>query len=183
MELSHIRELLKSEIHEHRSFSLIVLTEKYNAARKKKESELQQQIYDFYLNNTDFINNWDLVDVSCHYIVGNHLLDKPSKRDILQKLANSDSLWERRISMVSTMAFIRCQQFEDTMKIAEILLKDRHDLIHKAVGWMLREVGKRNQEVEEEFLEKHHKEMPRTMLRYALEKFSSAKKKYYMKKE
>ncbi|MEK7522536.1 MAG: DNA alkylation repair protein, partial [Patescibacteria group bacterium] len=129
---------------------------------------------------TKKINNWDLVDLSCHYILGNWLLDKDRK--ILYKLANSKNLWEKRIAIISTFAFIHNNQYIDTLEISKILLDDKHDLIHKAVGWALREIGKKDKETEIKFLNKYYKAMPRTMLRYAIEKFSDKERKYYLKK-
>jgi 3-methyladenine DNA glycosylase AlkD len=171
--LQDIQELLNSKFHEHRLIALLILIEKYERGEDKK------QIVDFYLKNTRNINNWDLVDLSADKIVGDYLFDKD--KSLLLKLAKSDDLWERRIAALSTFNFVKRGQSEYTFKIAEILLDDKHDLIHKAVGWMLREVGKRvGQEVEEEFLKKHFKEMPRTMLRYAIERFDDKKKNFYM---
>src|SRR3989344_5358013 len=135
-------------------------------------------ILDFYLKNTKRINNWDLVDLSAPKIVGRHLLDKD--RSILYKFARSANLWERRIAILATFWFINKLQFSDALKIGEILIKDKDDLIHKAVGWMLREIGKRNQKVEEDFLKKFYKIMPRTMLRYAIERFSEDKRKFFL---
>ena len=135
---------------------------------------------DFYLGNLRYINNWDLVDLSSGPILGDHLID--GDRSILYEMAKSDDLWKRRIAVMSTFAFIRQNDFGDTLRIAELLLNDRHDLIHKAVGWMLREIGKRDQAKEEEFLSKHYKKMPRTMLRYAIERFDEDKRRYYLKK-
>ncbi len=176
LSLKELQKLLSSKIHEHRLISLIILTNKYKKADKKEKKE----IFDFYLKNTSNINNWDLIDLSAPNIVGDYLFDKD--RTILYKLAKSNNLWEKRISILSTAYFIRNNQFKDTLKIAEILLNDNHDLIHKAVGWMLREVGKKNQEIEEKFLRKHYKRMPRTMLRYSIEKFDENKRKHYLKK-
>jgi 3-methyladenine DNA glycosylase AlkD len=171
--LKEIQELLNSKFHEHRLIALLILIEKYDKTDDKKE------IVDFYLKNTMNINNWDLVDLSSHKILGDYLLDKD--RSILFKLARSEDLWEKRISIISTFAFINKNQSEDSFKIAEILLNDKHDLIHKAVGWMLREVGKRvSQDAEEEFLKKHYKNMPRTMLRYAIERFDEDKRQFYL---
>ena len=174
--LEDVQELLESKIHEHRLTSLFILVSKY----KKADDPGKKEIVDFYLKNTKNINNWDLVDSSAPYILGNYLRDKG--KPILYTLAKSGNLWERRIAMLSTYAFIRTNEFEDTLKIAEILLSDKHDLIHKAVGWMLREVGNRDPEKEEEFLKKHCKMMPRTMLRYAIEKFNKEKKNVYLNK-
>tara|TARA_Y100000310_G_C20677729_1_gene814063 strand:- start:771 stop:1460 length:690 start_codon:yes stop_codon:yes gene_type:complete len=174
LSLEAIQELFSSKIHEYRLTSLFILIDKYKKSNNKKE------IFDFYLKNTKNINNWDLVDLSAGNILGNYLLEKD--KSILYELAKSDNLWERRIAIISTFAFIRDNKFEDTLKISELLLNDKHDLIHKAVGWMLREVGKKNQEVEEEFLRKYYKEMPRTMLRYSIEKFDEDKREFYLKK-
>jgi 3-methyladenine DNA glycosylase AlkD len=173
IDLKEIQDLLNSKFHEHRLVALLILVEKYEKEDNKK------QIVDFYLKNTRNINNWDLVDLTSHKILGDYLLDKD--RSLLFKLAHSEDLWEKRISIISTFAFINKNQSEDSFKIAEILLNDKHDLIHKAVGWMLREVGKRvSQDAEERFLKKHYKTMPRTMLRYAIERFDEKKRKYYM---
>ncbi|MAG45746.1 MAG: DNA alkylation repair protein [Nanoarchaeota archaeon] len=174
LSLEKIQELLKSKIHEERVVALMILKHKYQKDSNKKE------IIDFYLKNTENINNWDLVDGSAPYILGNYLLDKD--RQPLYDLAISENLWGKRISIISTFEFIKNDQFEDTIKISEILLKDTHDLIHKAVGWMLRELGKKDQSLLEEFLNKHTKNMPRTMLRYAIEKFEETKRQYYLKK-
>ncbi len=176
--LQEIAKLLKSKIHEHRLTALLMLTYKY----PKLSEEEQKEIVDFYLTNTLYINNWDLIDLTAPKILGEYLLDKPKKRRILYKFAKSQSLWERRIAILTTYAFIRDGQFDDTMAISEILLRDKHDLIHKGVGWMLREVGNRDQNTEEAFLKKHYKNMPRTMLRYAIEKFDKEKRKFYMSK-
>ena len=169
LSFEEIQELLDSEIHEERLIGLLILIR-----NKNKEGSFK-----FYLKNTKRINNWDLVDLTAHKIVGDWLLDKP--RDILYDLAKSDNLWERRISIISCFAFIRDEDFKDALAIAEILLNDKHDLIHKAVGWVLREVGKKNQEVEEDFLKKHYSNIPRTMLRYAIERFEEEKRKAYLK--
>lgn len=171
LSLKEIQALLNSKIHEERLTSLLILVLKYKNNKK--------EITDFYLKNTKNINNWDLVDLTAPKILGNYLLDKD--KSILYQLANSKNLWEKRISVLSTFEFIKNNQFEDALKISEILLKDEHDLIHKAVGWMLREIGKRDIETEEEFLKKHFKAMPRTMLRYAIEKFPESKRQGYLK--
>tara|TARA_Y100000310_G_scaffold345753_1_gene469290 strand:- start:7758 stop:8462 length:705 start_codon:yes stop_codon:yes gene_type:complete len=171
-----VKKLLKSEIHEHRLTGFFILVYKFE---KADESE-KKEIAEFYLDNLDRANNWDLIDCVADKILGPYYFEKDIS--MLYLLARSDNLWERRISIITTFYFIKQNSFEDTLKIAEILLKDKHDLIHKAVGWMLREVGKRDQEVEEEFLKKHYKNMPRTMLRYAIERFSKEKKEFYMKK-
>jgi 3-methyladenine DNA glycosylase AlkD len=172
--LVEVLNLLKSKIHEHRLVALLILVEKF----KKADEKEQKKIFDLYVKNTKYINNWDLVDLSAPNIVGAFLLDK--LRTILNQLVTSKILWERRIAVLSTFAFIKNNEFADTLKIAEVLVNDEHDLIHKAVGWMLREVGKRDQAKEEQFLKKHAKKMPRIMLRYAIEKFSQTKRKYYL---
>lgn len=176
MPLKYIQSLLISSIHEHRLISLFILIYQY----KKADEKTKKKIFDFYLKNTNNVNSWDLVDLSAPNIVGNYLLDKP--RGEVYRLAKSKILWERRIAILATFEFIKNNEYRDTLKISEILLKDNHDLIHKAVGWMLREVGKRNQAVEEKFLKKYYKNMPRTMLRYAIERFDEKKRKFYMKK-
>lgn len=173
--LKETEELLHGKYHEERMTALIILTYKF----AKASEEEKREIYELYLKNTKYINNWDLVDVTTPRIVGEYLLDKD--RSILYTLAKSNDLWEKRISVLATFTFIREKQFDDSLKIAEILLTDKHDLIHKAVGWMLREIGKRDQKVEEEFLQKHYRKMPRTMLRYAIEKFEEEKRKSYLK--
>jgi len=176
LSLTDIQALLQSNFHEYRFTALILLITHYKKADNHKKSKL----FDFYLHNTKHINNWDLVDISAPHIVGDYLLDKP--REILYQLARSSSLWEKRIAMIATMTFIKNNEFQDCLQLAEILLDDEHDLIHKAVGWMLREVGKRDQMIEEQFLNKYYKQMPRTMLRYAIEKFDDDKRKFYLKK-
>ncbi len=168
-----VLRLLASKFHEERLLALLIMVDKF------QEEKNREEIYNLYLENTRYINNWDLVDLSAYKIVGVHLIDKP--KEILYKLARSKSLWERRISIISTFYFIKNNKFEETIKLAEILLKDDHDLIHKAVGWMLREVGKRDVKKEKIFLDKYYKIMPRTMLRYAIEKFPEKERKYYLK--
>jgi 3-methyladenine DNA glycosylase AlkD len=170
------KQLLESKIHEERLIAILILVHLYQTNEK-----LREDIVNFYLFHTTKINNWDLVDLSAHKILGAYLLDKDRK--VLYKLAKSKNLWEKRIAIISTFHFIKNNQFKDTLKISEILLNDSHDLIHKAVGWMLREVGKKDLEVEEKFLKKHYKKMPRTMLRYAIERFEERKRLKYLRKE
>jgi len=176
LSLPQVMELLQSKIHEHRLVALLILVEQF----KKGNEEKRKEIVELYLSNTRWINNWDLVDLSAHKILGEYYWDKP--KNVLYQLAESDNLWERRISVISTFAFIRRESYEESLKIAEILVNDKHDLIHKAVGWTLREIGKQDQQKEEEFLMQHYKTMPRTMLRYSIEKFEKEKKQFYMKK-
>lgn len=175
LSLSNIQKLLTSKIHEERLIALFILVHQYKKAPEKKK----KTIYDFYLKNTKYINNWDLVDSSADKIVGEYLVDKP--KDMLYTLAKSEDLWEKRIAIIATYAFIRKGEHKETFKIAEMLLYDKHDLIHKAVGWMLREVGKRcSREVLIVFLAKHYKSMPRTALRYSIEHFPQDSRKKYL---
>lgn len=167
--------LLKSEFHEERLLAILMLV----AMFRKADDKGRRAIYNLYLESTRYINNWDLVDTSAEHIVGAYL--RCSNKRPLYDLAVSDMLWERRISIMSTFGFIKHGEFDDTLKIAEILLEDNEDLIHKAVGWMLREIGKRDVETEEKFLKKYYKQMPRTMLRYAIEKFPEPKRQKYLK--
>jgi len=173
--LSEVCKLLHSKFHEERLLAVLMLVQLF----KTGGDEEQKQIYDLYLKNTEFINNWDLVDISAGNIVGAYLYEKD--RVPLYRLVKSKNLWERRIAIIATFHFIRNDDFEDTLKIAEILLNDQEDLIHKAVGWMLREVGKRELEIEVEFLEEHYQKMPRTMLRYAIERIPERRRKMYLK--
>ncbi|MBU2053167.1 MAG: DNA alkylation repair protein [Nanoarchaeota archaeon] len=176
LSLPRIQELLNSKIHEERLVGLLILVEKF----KKSEEVVRGDIFNFYIKNTKKINNWDLVDLTAPNIVGEFLLDK-KKKSVLYDLAESENLWEKRIAVLATFTFIKNEDFEDALRIAEILLNDEHDLIHKAVGWMLREIGKRDLEVEEKFLKRYCKKMPRTMLRYAIEKFDEGKRKSYLR--
>lgn len=170
--------LLKNPFHEVRLTALYALVYLYE---KSKDRVRKEEIKNFYLDNTTYVNNWDLVDSTAHKILGDFLLDKKD-RTVLYKLAKSENIWEQRISIISTYRFIKDSQFDDTIAISELLLEHEHDLIHKAVGWMLREVGKKNIEVLKNFLNKHYKTMPRTMLRYAIEKFDKHKRKQYLQK-
>jgi 3-methyladenine DNA glycosylase AlkD len=169
--------LLESAIHEERLLALLILVSKY----VKGNETAKKEIYKLYLKKTTFINNWDLVDVTAQHIVGDYLMDK--NKSPLYRLTKSKDLWERRIAVMATFCFIKRERYEDTLKIAKILFNDKEDLIHKAVGWMLREIGKRNMVIEETFLKQHYKEMPRTMLRYAIEKFPEPKRQQYLKGE
>ncbi|KKP39305.1 MAG: alkylation repair enzyme superfamily protein [Candidatus Peregrinibacteria bacterium GW2011_GWF2_33_10] len=178
LSLVDLQRLLNSGFHEQRLTALFILIFQYQKA--KKNAILRQEIVNFYLKNTKNINNWDLVDLSAPKILGDFLLN--NDRKILYAFAKSRDLWERRIAVLATFAFIKENQFADALKISELLLEDKHDLIHKAVGWMLREIGKKDLQVEEIFLKKHCQSMPRTMLRYAIEKFEPVKKSFYMGK-
>lgn len=175
---SEIEKLLQDVYHECRLAGLLFLVSAYQKANTEGEKE---EIYRFYVNQFAYVNNWDLVDLSCYHIIGEHLLNRD--RLILQDFARSEHLWTERIAMVSTYAFIRKNQFKDTFIIADILQTHTHDLIHKAVGWMLREAGKRNFEAEYEYLldNKRYLQMPRTMLRYAIEKFPEEMRQDFLK--
>jgi 3-methyladenine DNA glycosylase AlkD len=167
-------QLLASEWHEVRLLALLIMVDQYG----RDDDAIRKTIYDAYLANTHRINNWDLVDSSAAQIVGAHLADRA--RSPLRRLAKSESIWERRIAIIATAYFIKRDDFEDTLAIAKMLLGDREDLIHKAVGWMLREVGNRDVATLEAFLGSHYRDMPRTALRYAIEKFSPAKRRGYL---
>jgi 3-methyladenine DNA glycosylase AlkD len=172
MSLADLSALLDSEWHEERLIALLALVRHHD----RRGATNRDEIYELYLSKTDRINNWDLVDSSAPAIVGPH-----ADKTTLTRLARSESLWERRIAIVATQYRIRRKDFAETLRIAKILLKDKHDLIHKAVGWMLREVGKREQEIEEVFLREHAHEMPRTMLRYAIERFPEEVRQSYLR--
>lgn len=174
--LKEIEKLLHDPIHEYRLTALFILMDRF----KKADEGTRKRFYDFYLTNTKWINNWDLIDLSSRDIVGGYLINKPKERKILIKLAKSKSIWERRIAMIATFAFIKKKELNDTFALATILVRDTHDLIHKAVGWALREAGKVDRAAEEAFLMKYYKTMPRTMLRYAIEKFDEKRRAQYL---
>jgi len=176
--LDNTLQLLRSKIHEERLVALLIMVEKTKRANMFERETLFKK----YLENTLYINNWDLVDLSADKIVGSYLFEKP--KDILYSLATSENLWERRIAILATFDFIKKGFYQETLKIAKILLNDRHDLIHKAIGWMLREIGKRcSQEILEQFLLAHYKQMPRTMLRYAIERLPEDLRLQYLNGE
>ncbi|MFA5392495.1 MAG: DNA alkylation repair protein [Candidatus Paceibacterota bacterium] len=175
LKLSEVVKFLHSKIHEERLLALLIMINKFQTGNEK------ELIYQTYLKNKKYINNWDLVDLSAVKIVGDYLFDKP--KNVLYKLIKSKSIWDRRIAILATFNFIKNKRFEETFKIARILLNDEHDLIQKAVGWMLREVGKKDFKAEEDFLNKHYKKMARTTLRYAIEKFPERKRKQYLFKK
>jgi len=172
--LNGIKELLNSKYHEHRLTGLLILVYKYQKAKGAEK----KNIIDFYLKHKHRGNNWDLIDCVADKLLGKWLIDKD--KSILYELAKSDSLWDRRIAIITTFEFIKNNKFKDTKKIAEIFLNDKHDLIHKAVGWMLREIGKRDEKELIGFLDKHYKKMPRTMLRYAVERLDEKRRKEYV---
>lgn len=172
--LADIKQLLHSPIHEERLLALLLMVQRY----RRGDSAMRQTLYTLYLASTGVINNWDLVDVTAEHIIGGWLFTR--SRRPLYKLARSSSLWERRIAIMATFHFIRQGEFDETLKLAALLRDDKHDLIHKAVGWMLREIGKRDRQVEEAFLRQHYTVMPRTMLRYAIEKFPEPLRQAYL---
>lgn len=188
LKLKELQILLNSKIHEERFTALLILIEKYNKAKNQNNKKEQKKLFEFYLHNTKNINNWDLVDISAPKIIGDYLIKNKSNRKILFKLANTkktknsfDYLWAKRIAIVSTYTLIKNSEFDETIFLAKNFLKEEHDLLHKATGWMLREIGKKNKKVLENFLNKN--KMPRTMLRYAIEKFSEKERKKYLKKK
>jgi 3-methyladenine DNA glycosylase AlkD len=170
LNLEDVSKLLRSPIHEERLAALVILVRRYGRA----DEQQRQRIYDLYLGNTACVNSWDLVDVSAPHIVGAHLLDRRgAEQQVLERLASSPLMWERRIAIMATFAFVRAGDCDETLRLARALLDDEHDLIHKAVGWMLREVGKRDEELLVDFLQRHAGDMPRTMLRYAVERLDA----------
>lgn len=173
--LRELTELLKDKRHEVRLTSLLILVDQF----KRGNEKLRKIIFNFYLKNLKYINNWDLVDSSASHIVGTYLLDK--KRDILYKLARSKHLWSERVAMIATLAFIYHGELDDTFKLAKLLFSHKHDLMHKATGWMLREAGKKDERRLKEFLNQHAYEMPRTMLRYSIERFPKKERKNFLK--
>jgi 3-methyladenine DNA glycosylase AlkD len=173
LDYEKIEKLLRSKFHEERLLALLILVRRYG----REEGE-RKRIYRLYLGNTKWINNWDLVDTTAEHIVGEHLREEDRSR--LFRLARSRSLWERRIAVMATFNFIKAGDFEDTLRLAEMLLQDREDLIHKACGWMLREIGKRDRRVLGGFLDRHGRRMPRTMLRYSIEKLPAGERKRYL---
>lgn len=174
-----LQNLLNSKIHENRFVALVILVNKYKKAKKNHVERMR--IFQFYLKNTSRINNWDLVDVSAPNIVGDFSVSDGN--EMIRHLAKSENIWEKRIAIISTFAYIKKRNLGETLAVSDMLIKDEHDLIHKAVGWVLREVGKKKPEVLEIFLNTRYKEMPRTMLRYAIEKLPEEKRKKYLKGE
>jgi len=179
LDFSDIEKLLLSEIHEFRVAGLFILVRKFE---KEKDEAERKKIVEFMLSKTSRINNWDLVDLSAPKILGKYLIGKKD-RSILYKLAKSDNLWERRIAVVSTYSLIKNGEYSDTLRLSQELISDKQDLMHKAVGWMLREVGKKDEKVLVEFLEKNCSKMPRTALRYSIERMDEKKRKYFMRKK
>lgn len=176
LSMYEIEKLLHDKIHECRLCALVILVNRFKIA----DDTVRQNIFDLYLANTRYVNNWDLVDLSAKDIVGEFLIDK--ERNKLYELAHSQLLWEQRIAIIATYAFIKKSDFDDTLRLSEQFLSHPHDLMHKACGWMLREVGKKSEKILINFLDTHYRNMPRTMLRYAIEKFSHVQKQHYMQK-
>lgn len=177
-EHEEVQKLLRDKIHECRLTALLILVAQY---KKSKSVAAKAMITQIYLSNTQYVNNWDLVDSSAHFILGDYLTHRD--RSLLYELADSSSIWEQRIAMIATFHFIRNEDFADCLLLSEKLLNHPHDLMHKAVGWMLREVGNRNKGILVEFLEEYSLRMPRTMLRYAIEKFPEEERQYYLKRK
>lgn len=176
IDLNKLVSLLNEDIHEYRLTALLILVQKYQKSAEKEKNN----IINIYINNTHRINNWDLVDLSSEKILGEYLVDRD--RSIIYKLAESNNIWEQRIAIISTFRFIKNNDFQDTINLCKLYLSNRHDLIHKASGWMLREIGKRDETILRNFLNQYHKVMPRTMLRYSIEKLDEKSRKRYMKK-
>ena len=174
---AELDRLLNDEMHECRLWALMILVAQFKSADERRRKE----IVDFYLSRTSRVNNWDLVDLSAYHIIGEWLKDKDD-RSLLYRLAKSRLLWDQRIAVVSTLAFIRENDFSDILKLAEMFLTDQHDLIHKACGWMLREAGKRDEKALTDFMDRHSRVMPRTMLRYAIERLTPEQKRNYMQR-
>jgi 3-methyladenine DNA glycosylase AlkD len=168
---------LKHEIHEYRLLALDILKYRY----EKGDQEQKKEIVDIYLNSIEYVNNWDLVDLSAPYILGDYLLNR--EKDILYELAKSNNLWAQRIAIIATLAFIKEGKYEDSLKISQLLLNHQHDLIHKAIGWMLREIWKREPSVTEGFIKKHYENISRTTLRYAIERMKESKRQKFLKGE
>ncbi|MBU1202569.1 DNA alkylation repair protein [Patescibacteria group bacterium] len=183
LDLSFIElaKLIKSPIHEIRLVAILILVEKSKQARRFKDSKSQKKILDFYLQYSHYVNNWDLVDLSVHYILGQAILDGLESKQILYKYAKSENLWQRRMSIVSTWIFIREGKLDDCFRLSKILLKDKEDLMYKAVGWMLRESWKKDSVRVEKFLQVNYKNLPRTTLRYAIEKMQESKRKKFLR--
>lgn len=175
LSFSENKILLHSKIHEERLCGILILIERY----KSSDESGKKRVVDYYLAHTEFVNNWDLVDLSAHKILGAYLIKKP--RGILKRLAKSKLLWDRRIAIISTFAFIKDGDLDDAFELSDMLLQDKHDLMHKAVGWVLREVGKKDMKKLESFLKPRYKKMPRTTLRYAIERFPEQKRQQYLK--
>jgi 3-methyladenine DNA glycosylase AlkD len=181
LDLVELKKLLTSPIHEHRLLALIILVNRFRRAQRADDRALQSELHHFYLEHRQNVNHWDLVDTACRDLVGAYLLHQArGQRRMLYDWAASDNIWQRRSAIIATAAFIRNQEYDDTLRLAKIFIKDEQDLIHKASGWMLRETGNQDRRVLEDFLDRHAAHMPRTMLRYAIEKLAPARRKHYL---
>jgi 3-methyladenine DNA glycosylase AlkD len=183
LSFTDLKKLLQSPVHEDRILALLILRPRFEMERKKGNRKEQERIFEFYLNLKDRVNNWDLVDVSAPYIPGPYVFDHPGRRKEVVALANSPSMWDRRIAILSTFYFIRQNRFSETLALARKYLNDPEDLMHKATGWMLREVGKRDIATLRRFLDQHAQRMPRTMLRYSIERMGVRERLKYMKRQ
>ncbi len=181
LSLFELEKIIKSKFHEMRLCAILILVERNKLAIKKNDLNLQKEILDIYLSNLKYVNNWDLVDLSAHYILGQAILTGLIEENFLDKLVKSDVLWERRVSIIATWIMIRAGKFDTTLRLSKILLDDREDLMHKAVGWMLREIYKKQEKVVEDFIKKNYSQIPRTTLRYAIEKMEEKKRKKFLK--
>ena len=179
---TQLRENIKSEFHEVRLCVILILVERSKKAKKEKDKKTQKQALGFYMKNLKYVNNWDLVDLSAHYILGQAILDGLEQEKKLDELVESNILWERRVGIISTWIMIREDKLNTTLRLAKKLLKDKEDLIHKAVGWMLREAWKKDEEIVEEFLIKNYDKLPRTTLRYTIVKMEESKRRQFLKK-
>lgn len=180
LDFKEIKKLLKSPIHEIRLAGILILVEKNNIAIKQKDLKLRKNILEFYIVNRKSVNNWDLVDLSVHRIIGQAILDNLQDKKILYKLAKSKSMWDRRMSIVATSIFISNNKLDDCFKLSKILLGDQEDLMHKAVGWMLREAWKKDSNRTEIFLKSNYNKIPRTALRYSIERMEESKRKKFL---
>ncbi len=181
LSLFELEKIIKSKFHEMRLCAILILVERNKLAIKKNDLNLQKEILDIYLSNLKYVNNWDLVDLSAHYILGQAILTGLIEENFLDKLVKSDVLWERRVSIIATWIMIRAGKFDTTLRLSKILLDDKEDLMHKAVGWMLREIYKKDEKVVEDFIKKNYSQIPRTTLRYAIEKMEEKKRKKFLK--
>ncbi len=181
LSLFELEKIIKSKFHEMRLCAILILVERNKLAIKKNDLNLQKEILDIYLSNLKYVNNWDLVDLSAHYILGQAILTGLIEENFLDKLVKSDVLWERRVSIIATWIMIRAGKFDTTLRLSKILLDDREDLMHKAIGWMLREIYKKQEKVVEDFIKKNYSQIPRTTLRYAIEKMEEKKRKKFLK--
>ena len=183
LSLFELEKIIKSKFHEMRLCAILILVERNKLAIKKNDLNLQKEILDIYLSNLKYVNSWDLVDLSAHYILGQAILTGLIEENFLDKLVKSDVLWDRRVSIIATWAMIKKGEFDTTFRLSKILLDDTEDLMHKAVGWMLREIYKKQEKIVEDFIKKNYSQIPRTTLRYAIEKMEEKKRKKFLKGE